>query len=74
MKRMLILLAAGTMVVAASGCGCCNWCLPKPQTFAAAYPPPAAPACNPCDPCATGQPVTYGYAPATTTYAPAPSW
>lgn len=71
MKRISFLFVAAVALVASGGCGCCSWCLPKPQpvaTCAPACPPPA------CDPCATA-PVTYGTAPAPVApYTPPPQW
>ena len=69
MKRMFVMLSAVAIISTSSGCGCCNWCLPRqPVAVAPACPPPAPP----CDPCATA-PVTY--APATVApYTPPPQW
>jgi len=68
MMRMSILSALGFLVISSAGCGCCNWCLPRPTV--AACPPPAPV----CDPCATA-PVTYGPAPPVVSpYTPPPQW
>ena len=70
MKAMFALLAAVAIFSTSNGCGCCSWCLPKPQPVAVApaCPPPAPP----CDPCATA-PVTYAPAPVAP-YTPPPQW
>lgn len=72
MKRIIILTAAVTAMIVFSGCGCCSWMCPKPEPvctpvvtqYAPACGPNCGPACGPacgtCDPCCSGQAVTYG--------------
>ena len=69
MKRIIILTAAVTAMIVFSGCGCCSWMCPKPEPVCTPvvtqYAPACGPACGTCDPCCSGQAVTYGSAPVT---------
>lgn len=66
MKKLLILTAVLMLTSSVVGCRCCNWlwrgAAYNPGAPAVTYSDPCPPY-NPCDPCATGVPITPGPAP-----------